>query len=154
MSKKIAGAVAELISPVLEGLGFELWDTEFVREAGSYYLRVRIDSPEGIGIDDCEAVSRAIEPLLDERERMFPDEGYTFEVSSAGAERALRRPSDFERFLGRLVEVRLYSAKNGKREYVGKLAAYEDGNVAVDMGGETAEFAKSEIANVRLRLSP
>ncbi|MDR2420917.1 MAG: ribosome maturation factor RimP [Oscillospiraceae bacterium] len=153
MSKKIADTVAELALPVIEELGFELWDTEFVKEAGSYYLRVYIDSP-GIGIDDCEAVSRALESLLDEREHMFPGEGYTFEVSSAGAERALRRPSDFERFLGSLVEVKLYASKNGKREHIGKLAAYEGGNVTIDIDGETAEFAKSEVANVRLRLSP
>jgi ribosome maturation factor RimP len=147
---------AALASPVIEALGLELWDAEFIKEAGSYYLRVYIDAPAGsdraISIDDCEAVSRAMNPLLDEREASFPDEGYIFEVSSAGAERALRRPSDFVRFTGSLVEVKLYGSKNGKHEYVGILSAYSDGDVTLDVDGETMQLLKNEIANVRLRL--
>ncbi|MDR1328281.1 MAG: ribosome maturation factor RimP [Oscillospiraceae bacterium] len=157
MSKKIADIVSELALPILKERGLELWDAEFVREAGNYFLRVYIDAPKdvgtGVGIDDCEAVSRALDPLLDERESIFPDEGYTFEVSSAGLERSLRRPSDFERFLGSLVEVKLYGARNGKREYVGLLSGYGGGDVTLDVGGETEKFTKSEIANVKLRLS-
>jgi ribosome maturation factor RimP len=152
LSKKIAAAVSQLALPILDGLGLELWDAEFAREAGEYYLRVYIDSPKGIAIDDCEAVSRALEPLLDEREGIFPDEGYTFEVSSAGAERALKRPSDFERFLGSLVEVKLYAPKDGGREHIGTLSSYNDGNVTIETAGGAREFTKSEIANVRLRL--
>ena len=97
--KKVTELVAELAAPAVEAAGCVLWDTEYVREAGQWYLRLYIDKLEGdVDILDCEAVSRAVEPLLDEAD---PIPGsYTFEVSSAGAERPLKRPSDFQRFLG------------------------------------------------------
>ena len=147
---KITDIVAEMAAPVAEKHGCELWDVEYVKEAGSWYLRVYIDCPGGVSIDQCEAVSRELDPLLDERD---PIEGaYTFEVSSAGAERKLTRPGDFERFMGSKVEVRLYSAKNGRKEYVGTLKAYDSGDVTVEVGGADMEFRKSEIAGVRLRI--
>ncbi|MBR2831733.1 MAG: ribosome maturation factor RimP [Oscillospiraceae bacterium] len=147
---KITDIVAEMAAPVAEKHGCELWDVEYVKEAGNWYLRVYIDCPGGVSIDQCEAVSRELDPLLDERD---PIEGaYTFEVSSAGAERKLTRPGDFERFMGSKVEVRLYSAKNGRKEYVGTLKSYESGDVAIEVGGADMEFKKSEIAGVRLRI--
>ncbi|MDR0839404.1 MAG: ribosome maturation factor RimP [Oscillospiraceae bacterium] len=149
---KIIDTVTALASPVLADLGLELWDVEFTKEAGYYYLRLYIDSPGGVGLEQCEAVSRAVDPLLDEHEELFPDAGYTFEVSSAGAERKLRRPSDFERFLGSLVEIKLYKSKQGKREYIGILKAYDAGDVTLDVKGETVAFTKAEIANARLRI--
>ena len=104
--KKVTELVAELAAPAVEAAGCVLWDTEYVREAGQWYLRLYIDKLEGdVDILDCEAVSRAVEPLLDEAD---PIPGsYTFEVSSAGAERPLKRPSDFQRFLGSPVAVKL-----------------------------------------------
>ena len=101
---------------------------------------------------DCEKVSRAVEPLLDEAD---PIEGsYTFEVSSAGAERPLKRPSDFAQFLGSPVTVKLYQNRNGRKEFAGHLKAYDEatGDVTVTIGKEDATFTKSEVALVRLRV--
>ena len=147
---RITDIVADLARPVAEANGCEIWDVEYVKEAGTWYLRVYIDSPEGIDIAKCEAVSRALDPILDEKD---PIPGsYTFEVSSAGAERHLKRPSDFERFMGSLVEVKLYRAVNGRKAYKGILSGYDGGAVTVNDGGEDIRFEKNEVAGVRLSI--
>ena len=149
---RITEIVAKLAQPVVENNGCELWDVEYIKEAGQWFLRVYIDKPDGtVSINDCEAVSRELDPILDEYDPI--ETSYTFEVSSAGAERSLKRPSDFERFMGSLAEVRLYKAKNGSKEFVGILKGYNDGNVTLEFGGNDITFEKSEIANVRLRIS-
>lgn len=147
---KITDIVTELARPVVQQAGCELWDVEYVKEAGQWFLRVYIDKDGGVSIDDCEAVSRALDPVLDERDPI--ETSYTFEVSSAGAERSLKRPSDFERFLGNFVEVRLYKARDGVKEFTGDLAGYEDGAVTIEQNGRRVTFAKGEVANVRLRI--
>ena len=147
---KITDEVWALAEPIVKEHGCELWDVEYVKEAGERYLRVFIDSENGVSIDQCEAVSRELDPILDEKDPI-PD-SYIFEVSSAGLERSLKRPSDFERYIGALVEVQLYKAKDGKKEYVGRLSAYDDGNIEISVGENTVRFEKSEVANVRLRV--
>ena len=149
---KITDAVAALAAPIAEKNGCELWEVEYVKEAESWYLRVYIDHPDGISISHCEAVNRELDPLLDEHEALFPD-SYTFEVSSAGAERRLRRQSDFERFAGHLVEVKLYKPRDGKKTFLGTLVGSAEGGVEIDIGGKRHGFEKPEIANVRLRLN-
>lgn len=149
---RIAERVRELALPVAAELGLELWDVEYLREAGQWYLRIYIDKLEGyVGIDDCERFSRALDPILDEADPIA--ESYTFEVSSAGAERELKRPGDFQRFLGSLVEVRLYQARDGQKSYVGTLSAYDDGAVTIETPARTHRFGASEVAQVRLRLA-
>ena len=143
---KIEQIVTQLAAPVVEGLGLKLWDVEYVLEAGQRYLRVYIDSPAGVDISQCEAVSRALDPLLDEADPIA--ESYTFEVSSAGAERTLKRPSDFERFLGQKVEVKLYSAVDGAKLWVGPLEGY-DGGAVLACG---KRFESKQVASVRLRV--
>ena len=101
-------------------------------------------------IDDCEAISRALDPILDEHDPI-PDR-YQFEVCSAGLERALKRPEDFARFLGSPVTVKLYRPVNGLKEIPAVLRGYEDGRVTVDTGKETVTFEKSQVALVRLRV--
>ena len=150
--KKITELVAELAAPAVADAGCSLWDVEYVREAGAWYLRLYIDKEGGVDILDCEKVSRAVEPLLDEAD---PIEGsYTFEVSSAGAERPLKRPSDFARFLGSPVAVKLYQNRNGRKEFAGHLKGYDEatGNITVTIGKEEVTFAKSEVALIRLRV--
>jgi len=150
--KKITELVAEMAAPAVADAGCTLWDVEYVREAGAWYLRLYIDKEGGVDILDCEKVSRAVEPLLDEAD---PIEGsYTFEVSSAGAERPLKRPSDFAQFLGSPVTVKLYQNRNGRKEFAGHLNAYDEatGAVTVTIGKEDVTFAKSEVALVRLRV--
>ena len=148
--KKITDLVAQLAAPAVAAQGCELWDVEYVREGGTWYLRLYIDKEGGVNILDCEAVSRAVEPLLDEAD---PIEGsYTFEVSSAGCERPLKRPSDFARFMGSPVTVRLYQARNGAKEFAGTLTGYDAGNVTVRVGSEELTFTPKEVALVRLRV--
>ena len=146
---RIEKTVWDLALPVVNEAGLELWDVEYVTEGGQRYLRLYLDSPEGVDLDDCERVSRAMDPILDEKDPV-PD-SYIFEVSSAGCERALKRPSDFERFIGSNVEVKLYSAADGAKQWVGQLVSYEDGDVTIQSGGER-RFTKNQIASVRLRM--
>lgn len=147
---KVTELVARLSGPAVEAAGCELWDVEYVREAGSWYLRLYIDKEGGVDILDCEKISREVSDLLDEAD---PIEGsYTFEVSSAGAERALKRPGDFARFMGSPVAVKLYRARDGRKEFAGVLAGYEDGNITVTVGDTAITFAKEEVALCRLRI--
>ncbi len=147
---KVTDAVAALALPVVERAGCTLWDVEYIKEAGSWFLRVYIDKEGGVSIDDCEAVSRPLSDLLDEHD---PIEGsYTFEVSSAGADRALKKPEHFEQFQGSEVEVRLYRPREGRKEFVGVLRSYEDGDVTLNVNGAETRFTKQEIALVRLYL--
>ena len=146
--KKVTETVRELALPVVEGQGCKLWDVEYVREAGQWYLRIYIDKDGGVNILDCEAISRAVDPILDEKDPI-PD-SYSFEVCSAGLERVLKRPADFEQFLGSTVLVKLYKPVDGKKEVVGTLTGYDDGAVTLDAGGRTVRFEKNEAALVRL----
>ena len=148
---KITEAVANLAKGVVEAEGCSLWDVEYVREAGSYYLRVYIDKPSGVSINDCEAISRTLDKLLDEADPI-PD-SYIFEVASAGAERELKRPSDFEAFLGSEVEVRTYKPINGQKAFVGTLEKYEDGAVTLSSGKKQIRLEKQDIALVKLHVS-
>ncbi len=149
--KKVTEKVAELARPVAERHGCELWDVEFVKEAGQWFLRVYIDKPEGIGIEDCEAVSRELDPILDEADPI--SESYVFEVSSAGAERALKRPSDFIRFIGSSVAVHLYKPRDGKKEFVGVLRSYDEGDIEIESKSGVLVFKKGEVSQVRLRIT-
>ena len=144
---KITEKVEALAKPVVEDEGCELWAVEYVREAGSWYLRVLIDKDGGVGIDDCERISRRLDPILDEADPI-PD-SYVFEVGSAGAERELKRPSDFERYIGSEIEVKLYQPYQGKKSYVGSLEAYEDGNGTV----ASVLLKKEQIAQVKLHVN-
>ena len=138
--KKITELTAELAAPAIAEAGCTLWDVEYVKEAGTWYLRVLLDKEGGVDILDCESVSRKLSDLLDEAD---PIEGsYTLEVGSAGAERALKRPGDFARFLGSPVLVKLYRARDGQKEFAGTLAGYDEaaGDVSVTVGGGDAVF--------------
>ena len=146
---RITEAVWALAEPLAEELGLELWDVEYVREAGTNYLRVYIDRPgEGVFISDCEAMSKALDPALDEADPI-PD-SYHFEVCSAGLERVLKRPGDFAQFMGSAVLVKLYRPKDGQKEFVGTLTGYEDGAVTIEAGANTFTFEKTEVALTRL----
>ncbi len=147
---KVTDIVTDMALPIAEELGLELWDVEYIREAGQWFLRVYLDKDGGIGIADCEAFSRALDPVLDEKDPI-PD-SYVFEVSSAGAERELKKPEHFARFIGSSVEVRLYQAVNGSKGWVGTLTGYEQGQVTIESAGKTMVFEKSQVAQVRLHI--
>ncbi len=148
---KLTDKIAEIARPVVEEEGCSLWDVEYVREAGTWYLRVFIERDGGVSIDDCERVSRRLDPILDE-EDPIPD-SYIFEVGSAGADRELKRPRDFEQFMGSEVEVKLYRPVDGSKHYTGTLTGYEDGSVSLSVGEKTLRFPKEQVAQVRLYVS-
>jgi len=145
---KVTDTVAALAAPYVEAAGCALWDVEYVKEAGEWFLRVYIDKEGGVSIDDCEAVSRPLSDALDEADPI-PD-SYTFEVSSAGCGRVLRKPEHFRQFLGSEVEVKLYRAREGRKDFVGVLRAWEDGALVLETDGVSAAFEKQEVAQVRL----
>ena len=150
--EKVTDLTARLAAPIVEEQGCSLWDVEYVKEAGTWYLRILIDKEGGVDILDCEAISRKVSDLLDEAD---PIEGsYTLEVGSAGAERALKRPGDFARFLGSPVLVKLYRALDGRKEFAGTLSAYDEasGDVTVTVGKADMTFPKKDMALVRLRV--
>jgi ribosome maturation factor RimP len=145
---KVTDTVAQLALPFVQAAGCSLWDVEYVKEAGDWFLRVYIDREEGVSINDCEAVSRPLSDALDEAD---PIEGsYVLEVSSAGADRVLKKPEHFRQFLGQEVEARLYRPREGKKDFVGQLAAWADGNVTLNVAGQEMVFEKKEVAQVRL----
>ena len=123
--KNIAGIVEELIRPTVEELGYDLWDVVYEKEGPSYYLRVTIDKFEGITIEDCERVHRAIDPVLDEADPI--ENAYNLEVSSPGIERELRLPRHIVEFTGtgERVEVRFFAPKDGKKAVTGEISAYD-----------------------------
>ena len=146
---KLTEQVWQFAEPVVQAQSCSVWDVEYVREGADWFLRVYIDKEGGVDIADCEAISRALDPILDEKDPI--PTSYTFEVCSAGIERALKRPGDFEKFLGSDVLVRLYRPKDGTKEFPGVLRGYEDGRVTIDYLGKPVTFEKSEVALVRLR---
>ncbi len=148
---KLSERVAGIVRPVVEEEGCSLWDVEYVREAGTWYLRVFIDKEGGVGIDDCERISRRLDPILDEEDPI--PESYVFEVGSAGAERELKRPSDFEQFMGHEIELRLYRPLDGQKSFIGMLSGYDNGSVRLTAGGEERSFEKAQIAKVNLHVS-
>lgn len=141
----------KFLLPLVEEHGFELVDVEYVKEAGSWYLRAYIDKEGGIAVDDCEVISRILSDWLDKED--FIDESYILEVSSPGLGRPLKKEKDFARSIGKDVDVRLYKALNKSKEYTGALKAYDKESVTLQMeDGSDMVFQRSEIALIRLAL--
>lgn len=145
---KVTEKVEALAKPVVEDEGCELWSVEYVREAGSWYLRVFIDKEGGVGIDDCERISRRLDPILDEADPI-PD-SYIFEVGSAGLERELVREEHFKACTGLEVRAHLFMNVNGSRDIIGTLASYSKESVKLVTDGEEKEVPLSDIAYIRL----
>ena len=141
--------VVAYLMPVMEKNQFELVDVEYVKEAGTWYLRTYIDKEGGFTVDDCELVSRQLGEWLDRED--FIDDSYILEVSSPGLGRPLKKEKDFKRSLGEQVEVRLYRAVDRQKEFTGALAAYDEDTVTLrfEDGTETS-FEKKDIALIRL----
>lgn len=137
-----------LLLPIVDGLGFELVDVEYVKEGGSWYLRAYIDKEGGITVDDCEAVSRAFSDILDRED--YIDDSYIFEVSSPGLGRPLKKEKDFRRNMGAELEVHTYKAVDGQKEFYGILTAYDGNGFTIVADDETEiVFEKKEVALVR-----
>ena len=138
-----------LLNPIIERHGFELVDVEYVKEGSQWFLRVYIDKPGGITVDDCEIVSREFSDILDEKD--YIEDSYIFEVSSPGLGRPLKKEKDFIRSMGEEVEIRTYRAIDRQKEFVGILKAFDKDTVTIEYeDGEEQVFEKNNIALIRL----
>ncbi|MBR7132375.1 MAG: ribosome maturation factor RimP [Clostridia bacterium] len=142
-----AEKVYALIKETVEGCGVELWDVRFLKEGASWYLRVFIDKPEGITIDDCTEVSHAIDPIIDEADPI--DVAYYLEVCSPGLERELSKPFHYERVLGEKIKVKLYKALNGKKELTGKLISVSE-QIVIECDGIEIALSLKDISKANL----
>ena len=138
--KPIAETVADLIAPAVEAEGCLLWDVSYEREGGRQILRVTIDKEEGVSIDDCERVHRAIDPILDEADPI--PVAYYLEVSSPGVERELRLPFHFRSEIGQTVDVKLYTAYDGFKQATGTLERYDEEQKTITVGGRVIPLDK------------
>ena len=139
----------KLLEPILKENNFELYDVEFVKEAGTFYLRAFIDKEGGININDCELVSRRLSDLLDEKD--FIPDAYILEISSPGLGRALKKDKHFEKSIGEEVEVKLFKAMDKQKEFTGYLERFNDEVIVIsDEEENELEFERSNVASVRL----
>lgn len=146
MKKNVRETVREAILPTVTELGYRIWDVTYSKIGADYHLEITIDNDEGISIDDCEKVHRAIDPILDECD---PIEGfYYLEVSSPGVERELRTEEHILACIGEPVEAKLFAAKDGRKSFIGILAAYSDGNVVIDEDGCEAVIPRADISKL------
>ena len=135
--------------PVLAEHNFELWDVEYVKEAGTWYLRAYIDKEGGITVDDCEIVAREMNEIVDRED--YIEDSYVFEVSSPGLGRPLKKEKDYVRSMGKEIEIRTYRAINREKEFYGILSAYDESTVTIETeNGEKMTFEKPDIALIRL----
>lgn len=151
MSKREAyeARTEELLTPIIRRMNFELVDVEYVKEGGTWYLRAYIDKEGGITVNDCEAVAREMNEILDRED--YIEESYVFEVSSPGLGRPLKKEKDYVRSMGKEVEIRTYRAIDREKEFYGILSAYDTDTVTIETGeGEKKTFEKSDIALIRL----
>lgn len=152
MSKKeqYESKTEEILKPITEQFGVEIYDVEYVKEGSDYYLRAYIDKPEGVNIIDCEQVSRALSDALDEKD--FIEEAYILEVSSPGLGRTLKKDRHFEKSIGKEVELKLFKAKDGVKEFGGILTGFDAQNLYLKVEEKEETFVRSEVAVVKLAL--
>ena len=146
----IVATVRDLAKPIAQSLGYELWDVEYVKEGADYYLRIEIDSPDGITLDDCEKMHRAIDPVLDEADPI--EDAYHLEVSSCGIERELKTDAHIAACTGWQAEVRLYAAMDGAKVWTGELRGLDENGavlLACAPDGALHAFPKDKIASIR-----
>ena len=130
-TQEVERRAESLLEPIVQSLGFELVDVEYVKEGGTWYLRGYIDKPEGITVNDCEAVSRLFNEKLDADEKLGGLDAYVMEICSPGLDRPLKKPKDFERNKGKLIEIRTYQPVDKKKEFIGILTAYDNETVSI-----------------------
>ena len=147
MKKNVQQEIMELAAPVVEALNFELVDVEFVKEGANWYLRIYIDKPGGISIDDCQAVSEQISDILDKKDPI--EQSYYLEVSSPGLERPLKTERDFIKYKGELVEVKVYQPIDGKKIFEGELVGLIDNKIIISDAGNNIEFEKDKVAIIK-----
>lgn len=148
MSQNVANKVEDLIMPVIQGNNFDLVDVQYVKEGKEWYLRVFIDKPEGITLDDCELISREVDQLLDESDSIKTS--YILEISSPGIERPLKKEKDYLRFLGSKIMVKTFDAINGQKIFVGQLKEFKEGIVTLTVNERDINISLDKIASANL----
>lgn len=138
----------KLVLPIIEANKFELVDVEYVKEAGNWYLRVYVDKEGGIAVDDCEIVSRALSDLLDTED--FVEDSYILEVSSPGLGRPLKKEKDFERSIGKEVDIHLYKQIDKQKEFTGVLKSYSKEEIVLQIDDADVSFDRTNVALIRL----
>lgn len=146
--QEIEEKCTELVMPIIEAGNYDLWDVEYVKEGADYYLRVYADKEGGIGIDDCVDISRQLEKKLDEED--FIKEAYILEVSSPGLTRVLKKDKEFEKSIGRLVDIKLYKALNGQKELQGILKSFDEKSLTFNISDEDVAIDRNDISVIRL----
>ena len=141
----------ELVLPIIEANHFELVDVEYVKEGGTWYLRAYIDKPGGICIDDCEAVSRRLSDILDEKD--YIDDAYILEVSSPGLGRTLKKDRHLAKSLGQAVEIKTYKPVDKQKEFEGILKAYDAAQITIEQEGDVRTFERADVALIKLALN-
>lgn len=147
MKKDVASVVSALAEPICREQGLELYDVEYVKEGGIWYLRIFIDAEDGVDIEQCENISRALDPVLDAADPI--KEQYYLEVSSVGLDRHLKKEKDFRYFMGCKIEVKLYRPVDGRKEFVGTLTDFAEGSFTIETEKESITFTQKEAALVR-----
>jgi len=147
-SKDVIESVARFLEQPLKERGLSLWDIEFVKEGRDWFFRVYIDKDSGVQLTDCEFVSRAAEAFLDETDPIA--QAYTLEVSSPGLDRALKRDSDFLRYIGHTVDIKLFKAKAGRKKFQGELKSFADGTITISEAECEFSFDRPEVASCKL----
>ncbi len=148
MANEIEKRALDIGDAVAESIGVSVIDAEYKKEAGKQYLRIFIDKEGGTGIDDCEAFSRAFEQKFDELDPIKTE--YILEVSSPGLERKLKTKREFDYFKGREVDIKLFSEKNGLKEFSGILLGFDGKTVQIEYGGDTVSVNVKEAAYIKL----
>lgn len=146
--RKVTDVVEELATPIVEGEGLELVDVEYKKEGANWFLRIFIDKPEGVDIDDCGRVSEKVSDMLDEVDPI--PTSYFLEVSSPGAERPLKKPADYERSIGKHVYITTYEPIDGQKAFEGVLNAYDGTTVTIQETKSVREVPVEAIASARL----
>ena len=140
--------LVELLEPVVSRLGYELWELEYGARAGGGLLRLYIDSPDGISVDDCERVSRAVSEELDAADPISAE--YTLEVSSPGLDRVLRTQQHFERFAGERVKLEMTQAVNGRKRFAGRVTDVRRGEITLEVDGAAVQLPIAGIHKARI----
>ena len=145
---KIEDKVEKLVKEKIETLGYELYDVEYSKEGKNYFLRIFIDSPKGIDLNDCEKVNDGINELLDQAD--YIKEQYFLEVSSPGIERTLRKDKHLEQNIGEQISIKLFKKdENGKKEYIGKLTKYDDSNIFIEQDENEVKIERKNISQIK-----
>lgn len=147
---KITDTVRAILQKPVEDMGYELYDIDYLKEAEGFVLTIYIDSENGITLDDCEKVSRAVDPILDEHDPI--DGAYYLSVSSVGLDRPFKIDRDYERNLGSDIDIKLYAPIDGKKTLTAKLISFDADNITVELNGKTTVLPKKSLAQVRLHI--